>query len=66
MSKLMPDPRTGVNKYKLRMSKLSSYLPYCLWEAGMKKKGVDTKPESFAEIYLKLIVIVTIGQLKTN
>ena len=49
MSKLTPDPRTGVDKYKSCMSKLNSYLPYCLWEAGMKKNGVEAKPKSLSK-----------------
>ena len=53
MAKLTPDPRTGVDKYKSRMSELNSYLPYCLWEAGMKKMGPATKPRSLSEDELR-------------
>ena len=53
MSKLTPDPRTGIEKYKSRMSELNSYLPYCLWEAGMKKNGVTAKPRSLADEELR-------------
>ena len=49
MSKLTPDPRTGVDKYKSHILELNSYLPYCLWEAGMKKNGAKLKPKSLSE-----------------
>lgn len=49
MSKLTPDPWTGIDKYKSRMSELNSYLPYYLWEAGMKKSGAATKPTSLLD-----------------
>ena len=53
MSKLTPDPRSGVYKYKSRMSELNLYLPYCLWEAGMKKHGVGSKPKSLTDNKLR-------------
>lgn len=53
MSKLTPDPWAGINKYKSRMSELNSYLLYCLWEAGMKKSGANTKPVSLLDEELR-------------
>ena len=35
------------------MSELNSYLPYCLWEAGWKKHGVESKPESLTDDKLR-------------
>jgi len=49
MSKLTPNPRTGINKYKSRMLERNLYLPYCLWEAGMKMNGAKTKPTSLLD-----------------
>ena len=53
MSKLTPNPCTGINKYKSMMSELNSYLPYCLWEAGVKKNGTETKPKSLSKAELR-------------
>ena len=37
MSKLTPDPRMGMDKYKRQMAELDSYLPFTLCKAAYKK-----------------------------
>ena len=41
MSKLTPDPRMGMDKYKRRMAELNSYLPFTLCEAAYKKSNKE-------------------------
>ena len=53
MSKLTPELRSGIDKYKSRMSELNLYLPYCLWEASMKKHGVESKPKRVTDDKLR-------------
>ena len=41
MSKLTPDPRMGMDKYKRCMAELNSYLPFTLCEAAYKKSNKE-------------------------
>ena len=44
ISTLQPEPSKGIEKYRQQVTELQSYVPYTLWEQGMKLKGAE-KPE---------------------
>ena len=48
MSKLTPDPKMGMDKYKRWMAELNSYLPYTLCKAAYKKSQKE-KPSMLCE-----------------
>ena len=57
---LRPEPSKGIEKYHRCITELQSYVPYTLWELGMKLKNAENpEPLSTEDFAIDLAIIST-------